>query len=364
MKGFDLPLAKALFLAPGPVPVPQAVWEAMAQPVIHHRGPAFSTVMQRLHAGLRYVFQTAGETGVIAGSGTFAVETAMYSLFRPGERVLVVNNGKFSERWEEYGRLLGLDVRSLTKPWGEAANPEELVALATLEPAVHGVVITHCETSTGALIDLESAASAVRAALPDVLLLADAITTVGALPFYLDAWGLDAAVVAAQKAFMNPAGTFAWALGERGLERLRPSAPGDFANWHNYVLAGRQQSYPYTPPLAAMYGWIAVLEGIADIGLPAVWNEVLHAARDFRSGLSEAGGQVIGASPSDSLTVFDWPGQSLQALNEHLSQAGITLAGGQGAWEGRILRISHMGSAARPEVVEEVLRVIRSFGSR
>ena len=333
----------------------------MAQPVIHHRGPAFAEVMDRLQTGLRYVFQTEGETGVISGSGTFAVETAMYSLFRPGERVLVVNNGKFSERWEEYGRLLGLDIRCLNKAWGEVPGPEELVAAATQESAVYGVVITHCETSTGALTDLETAAKALRDTLPEVLLLVDAITTVGALPFYLDSWGLDAAVVAAQKAFMNPAGTFAWALGQRGRERLRPTAPGDFANWYNYAVAGRQQSYPYTPPLAAMYGWITVLETIKEQGLPAVWNEVIHAARTFRSGLAEAGGRVIGASPSDSLTVFDWPGKSVKALHEHLLAAGITLAGGQGEWEGRILRVSHMGTAARQEVVEEVLRALRTF---
>ena len=253
-----------LLLAPGPVPIPAFVAQSLAKPVIHHRGPAFAAVMQALRAGLQHLLQTQGATGLMIGSGTFGIETGMYSLFRPGERVLIVDNGKFSERWGEYGEVIGLENVLLKKNWGEVPSPEEVVAAATEGKPVSGVVITHCETSTGALTDLESVAVALRQALPDVLILVDAITSAGAVPFYLDDWDIDAAVVASQKALMNPAGIICWGLSERAVARLRPTRPGDFANWFNYHEAAKKDSFPFTPPIQGIYGILAALDHIRE----------------------------------------------------------------------------------------------------
>lgn len=349
---------KPLLLAPGPVPIPEFVAAALSQPVIHHRTAAFQRLYAQLQAGLRYLFQTQQATGVMIGSGTYGVETGMYSLFQPGDRVVVVDNGKFSARWVEYAEVLQLDLLHHRLEWGQVPETARLVELA--KEAV-GVVITHCETSTGALTDLEEIALALREAAPDILILVDGITSVGALPFYFDAWGIDAVVVASQKALMNPAGLIAWAISERAQAHLRPTRPGDYANWYNYWQAGQQHSFPYTPPVQMLYGLQAALNYVAELTLPSLWNQVHRSSRRFKQGLKDLGATVRSQSPSDSLTAFHWEGKDMQALRKHLLQAGYELAGGQGPWKGDILRMSHMGTSASEALVEEVLSALRRF---
>lgn len=347
-------------MAPGPVPVPDFVKEAMQQPVIHHRGPGFTAVFQAILEGLQYLFQADGSTGLMIGSGTYGVETGMYSLFSPGQTVVVVNNGKFSHRWKEYAEVLGLTCIEVQVPWGNIAD-SNLIREAVGETIPDGMIITHCETSTGALTDLEPLAFELRTQWPDICILVDAITTVGAVPFYLDAWGIDAAVTASQKALMNPAGIICWALSERATQRLRPTRPGDFANWYNYDQAAQRSSFPFTAPITGMYGIRAVLDQIQERGLPAIWNEVHHASRLFKSGIKPLGGKVLGDSPSDSLTAFEWKDGKINEVRAHLLKNGLELAGGQDEWKDKILRISHMGSSARVEIVEKVLACMNEY---
>lgn len=332
----------------------------MTQPVIHHRGPTFAAVFEAIQKGLKYLFQANGSTGLMIGSGTYGVETGMYSLFSPGQTVVVINNGKFSQRWKEYTEVIGLNCIEVQIPWGEVAD-SNIVKEVVGEFIPDGIVITHCETSTGAMTDLEPLASDLRALWPEICILVDTITTVGAVPFYLDAWGIDAAVIASQKALMNPAGIICWALSERARQRLRPTRPGDFANWYNYDQAAEKSSFPFTAPITGMYGIRAVLDQIQERGLPSIWNEVHHASRLFKSGIKPLGGAVLGDSPSDSLTAFEWKDGKINEVKAHLLKNGLELAGGQDEWKGKILRISHMGSSARKEIVEQVLTCLDEY---
>ncbi len=343
------------------MPVPGFVQEAISRPVIHHRRPAFRELYADILEGLEYLFQTQSSTGLMIGSGTFGVETAMYSLFRPEETVLIVSNGKFSRRWVEYAHVLNLTPVVLEKPWGEVPGTAELVDLANREH-VAGVVITHCETSTSALTDLEPMSLALREALPEVCILVDAITSAGAMPFYLDHWSIDAAVVASQKALMNPAGIIAWAMSERAIARLQPTHAGDFANWHNYHQAAQHLSFPFTPPIQGMYGIQAALSYFQEQGLPKIWNDVHRASRLFKQEVEKLGAKVIGGSPSDSLTAFEWPGKDMRQIDQHLLDHGFELAGGQGDWKHQILRISHMGTSADETLVKKVLEALGEIG--
>lgn len=352
-----------LFLPPGPVPVPDFVREAMAQPIIHHRGPDFSSLMEDVLRGLRYFFQTEQTTGLMIGSGTFGVETGMYSLFRQEETVLIVNNGKFSSRWVEYGEVLGLDIQELSLEWGEAPAFESIVDLAG-ENAPSGIVLTHSETSTGTLTDLEPLALRLRQTWPDICILVDTITSTGALPFYLDEWEIDAAVSASQKALMNPAGIVCFGLSSRGRSRLKPTRAGDFANWYNYVRSAETLSFPFTPPLLGIYGLQAALHHIQERRLPSIWNRVHQCSRKFKLEVEKIGGKVCGASPSDSLTAFEWTTGSTDDVRTYLLERNIELAGGQGIWKGKILRMSHMGTSAQIEIVDRVLSALREYSPR
>ncbi|GAB4430316.1 MAG: alanine--glyoxylate aminotransferase family protein [Bacteroidia bacterium] len=345
-----------MLLTPGPVDIPAFVQAALLRPVIHHRTAVFRAFYTALLARLRYLFQTeAGAVCTATGSGTYGVEMAMYSLFAPGARVLALSNGKFSARWAAYGPLLGLEVVVLERPWGASFEVGAVLAAAAQYPDLQGVVITHSETSTGTLVDLEPLALALKAAHPGLLLLVDAITSVGALPFYFDAWQIDCAVVASQKALLNPAGLVAFAFSAQAQAALRETHSGDFRNLGNYLQAAATGSYPYTAPVSLLYGLDAALAYIGDQSLPVVWNRCHDAARMFREGLDALGGKLLSEAPSDSLTAFLLPGRDTEALRRQLAaQHDLHLAGGQDAYKGRLLRVSHMGMADAA-VMREVL---------
>ncbi|RMG20201.1 MAG: alanine--glyoxylate aminotransferase family protein [Bacteroidetes bacterium] len=333
-------------LTPGPVALPPFVKEALCKPVIHHRTREFESFYGALLEDFRYLFQTRQHTLSMIGSGTYGVETAMYSLLRPGERVWVVNMGKFSQRWVDYARLLELEVVETTKNWGEVLSPEEVLPVMESGP-FQAVVLTHCETSTGACIDLEEIAFAIKQQQPACLLLVDAISTLGAIPFYFDAWQIDCAVVAAQKALMNPAGTVVMALSEAARACLRPTHAADFRNLYNYALWADRLNYPYTPPVSLLYGLQAATRYLRQQRLPTVWNQTHQASALFKAGIVQLGGEVFGHSPSDSMTAFSLPDVSAEELLQALEQTHrIKLSGGQGPLKGKLARMAHWGPAA------------------
>jgi aspartate aminotransferase-like enzyme len=334
-----------LLLTPGPVAIPAEVAQALARPVIPHRSAAFASFYQALQEDLRYLFQASGPVAVMTGTGTQGMCAAIYSLFRPGDRVLVISAGKFSRRWADYAAFAGLQAEPLEKPWGQQPSPAEVLEAAARIPGLRGVVMTHCETSTGALLDLEETLFALRAAFPELLTLADVITTAGISPLYVDAWGLDAALCA-QKGFMNPSGLCCLALSERGRQQLRPSSPADVLNWHNYVQAAEKGFFPYTAPVNLLYGMEAALGMIRAEGLPGVWNRTRQSAERFRAGIQALGGTSFPEQPADALTVFSLPGRETDAIRKALQeQHGVLISGGQDALSGKVLRVSHMGLA-------------------
>ncbi|MEO1451868.1 MAG: aminotransferase class V-fold PLP-dependent enzyme, partial [Bacteroidota bacterium] len=297
----------SLLLTPGPVPIPPFVAEALAKPVIHHRTTEFRTFYNDLLDDLRYLFQTEGGTGTMIGSGTFGVECALYSLFRPEDEVLVVEMGKFSERWGSYGVVRGLQTHRLSLDWGQSPTIEGIqIALREMRQP-KGLVLTHSETATGAICDLEEIALAIKSEWPDILIVVDGITSIGALPFYMDAWQVDAAVTASQKALMNPAGLVAFGLSEAAQAALQPTHSGDFQNWYNYLKSSETGDYPFTAPVQLLFGVGVALQSIRLKGLPAVWQATHHAARVFRDGLKARGGVLFPTKPSDSLSAFSFP---------------------------------------------------------
>lgn len=349
-----------LMLSPGPVPVPDFVTAAMQKPMMHHRSAGFAKLYDQIRAGLRYLFQTEAATGTVIGSGTYGVEMAMYSLFRPGERVVILNMGKFSGRWVEYGEVLGLDVYEIKQPWGKAFGTAELMHEMQAAGEVAGIILTHCETSTGVVIDVEEMAFALRRAYPNLLIMVDGITSIGAVPFYFDAWGIDAAIIASQKALMSPAGLAAYALSERAQSSLQATQPGDFRNLFYYVQTAAQNAYPYTAPVQLLYAAEAALAAIVRQGLPSIWNQVHQCRVAFRKGVVPLGAKIYPESPSESLTAITWEGVDLPAMQKGLAKAGYWLAGGQAELKGKIVRITHFGGVT-VEMMEAVVAEMKAL---
>lgn len=343
---------KQRLLTPGPTSVPEAVLLEMAQPIIHHRTKQFQAIFKELSERLARVFRTQGPVLSVAGSGTTSFEAAQVSLARPGSKVVAVAGGKFGERWQDiydaYAGTLGLEVVKVNVPWGEAVSPGRIEE-ALRSGNVSAVALCHSETSTATACDIRGIAEVTRKS--DALLLVDGITSVGAMPVEMDAWGIDCLVTGSQKALMLPPGLGFVGLGERALRRLEEVKPKglynlDLRRWYK---SWQKNDVPFTPPVSLVRGQRVALEIIEAEGLENVWERSAKLAAATRTALEAMGLKPISRSPADSVSGAFYP----DGVDDKKFRAavrdnyGIHLAGGQsgrgGAWEGKVFRVSHMG---------------------
>jgi aspartate aminotransferase-like enzyme len=200
---------------PGPTPIPAAVREAQAQPMIDHRGTEFADLLTETSAGLAELIGTSGEVLLLTGSGSGSLEAAIVNSLSPGDRVLAVTIGSFGDRFAQIATAFGAAVDRYEVEWGTAADPDALRDhLAAAEP-YRAVLVTHNETSTGVANPMRELAAVIRAAPGDPLLMVDGISGLGAMPFEMDDWGVDLVVSASQKAWMASPGIAIAAVGER-----------------------------------------------------------------------------------------------------------------------------------------------------
>ena len=217
-------LKKLRLFTAGPTPLHPDAMRAASGPVPYHRTPAFSELLDRVQVHLRAAFRTDGPVAVLATSGTGAMEAAVANFFAAGDRVVSVEGGKFGERWGEISRAYGLDAAALRVEAGAALGVDALMQHLDGAGDVRGLLLTASETSTGTIYDVRGFAEAVRAQYPDIVIVVDAITAIGAMQIHTDGWGLDAVVGGAQKAFMIPPGLAFVACSPRGWEMIQGGA--------------------------------------------------------------------------------------------------------------------------------------------
>lgn len=329
-----------LLLTPGPTMVPDFVREAMARPVIHQRTPEFTAFYKRLATGLQYLFQTSSRVVTVAGSGTIGMQTALSGVLDQSEKVLVLEMGRFSERWTIYCQAQGIDHTVLACEWGRTITDQQVLEALKAKPH-SAVVLTHCETSTGAQIDLETMADAIRRAYPDCLIIVDAISTAGIVPLYAEDWGLDVVVAASQKGLCCPAGLSFISLSEAAMTRTARIGAGDPFHLHHYVQYHQQDSFPFTPPVQLMYAAVSALDHLRETTLPVRWNAIHARGRYFKKALQGLALQLFGDANADGMTAFQ--AEDSETLRQALIAEGITLAGGQGRLAHKLLRIGHFG---------------------
>ena len=352
---------KPRLFTPGPTPVPEDVTLAMAAPMPHHRTPEFQAIMQRTTELLQRIYRTEDPVVLLAASGTGAMEAAVVNLTLPGEKVVSVNAGKFGGRWGELLRTYGRDVHEVKVPWGQPGSPEDVLG-AMQESGAQAVFVTHSETSTGALCDLQQIAFVARQA--GVLLVVDAITSLGAHRLETQQWGLDCVVGGSQKAFMLPPGLAFLSLSARARERLRENpTPRYYFDLGRALHVAPKQS-PWTPAITLVMGLERGCQRILDEGLERVWLRHQILADAVRAGVEVLGLRVLAARPSNAVTAAFVPEKvDADGLRETLwKQYRIKVAGGQDQLKGKIIRIGHLGDYDRTDVVtllavlEEALR--------
>ena len=197
-------MSKHRLMTPGPTEVPETALLGMARQMSHHRTPEFRGLLAEVFVGLKYVFATENDVLVLASSGTGAMEAAVVNLVPRGGKAIVLESGKFAERWRKICETFGIEVVRYEVPWGEAFDPAEVARLLEQHPDTVAVFATLLETSTGMGHDIEAIGRVVGPS--KALLVVDGISGVGAMECRTDAWGIDVLAVGAQKALMTPPG--------------------------------------------------------------------------------------------------------------------------------------------------------------
>jgi aspartate aminotransferase-like enzyme len=332
---------KRYLFTPGPTPVPPPVLAALAAPVLHHRGPDFRLVYSRCLERLKAVCRTEREVLLFTSSGTGLMESAVANLVSPGDRVLVVSAGYFGERWTELARAYGADVEELAYAWGEAPSAADLAARLD----GHGIVfLTHSETSTGVVADLQALAAAAKDT--GALVAVDAVSSLGAVPLETDAWGLDVVVSGSQKALMTPPGLALVTVSEQAWAR-RGAAPRFYFDWERTRAAQERLDAVFTPATSLVVALDVALGLLLEKGLEAAFERHVRLGRACRAGVRAMGLELF--SPDDDsasvVTAVRAPegvdsGELVLALRDRF---GITLAPGQGPLKGKVFRIGHIG---------------------
>jgi aspartate aminotransferase-like enzyme len=339
---------------PGPTPIPDEVRAAQSAPMINHRGPEFGELLREISGSIGRLIATEGEVFLLTGSGTGALEAAIVNTLSPGDRVLGVSIGSFGDRFAKIAGVFGAAVERMDVEWGTAADPARLAAhLAAHEP-YRAVLLTHNETSTGVANPLRELAAAIHSAPGEPLVLVDGISGLGAMPFEMDAWGVDLVVSASQKAFMASPGIAIAAVGARAraaeAEARMPRYYWDFAEAR--ALASKGQT-PWTPAVSVLYGLRLGVAALVEEGPARTWARHAAIAAGTSAGLEALGFRLVATPENRSATVTAaWLPDDLEwtAFDDALRARGLIVAGGQGKWAGQILRFGHMGDVSWDEI--------------
>ena len=338
-------MIKQFLLAPGPTPVPERVRLAMAQPIIHHRTPQFSAVFAETRAALKRLFQTEQDVLMLAASGTGAMEAAVANCFGPGDEAIVVNGGKFGERWLKLCQTFGVLPVEIKVEWGAGVRPEQIEQALRDHPKARGVLVQGSETSTTAVHPIDKIAAITRRS--EALLVVDGITAVGVYDVPMDRWGVDILITGSQKALMLPPGLALIALSERAWARVSGvRQPRFYFDLQRERTNQAKNTTAYTPAISLVFGLREALAMIEEEGLENVFARHDRLARATRAGVQAIGCKLIAPdAPSPSVTGVYLPedvdGGALPGYLRDRMQ--VTFAGGQDQLKGRALRIAHLG---------------------
>jgi aspartate aminotransferase-like enzyme len=353
------PYLKQYLMTAGPTPLPPAVSQVMAEPMLYHRAPAFIEVYARVLERLKLVFQTANEVQVFSASGSGAMESAVANLVRPGEPALVASCGKFGERWAELCDAYGAETIHWETEWGRKVDAAELDRRLGANEAIDVVFTTLSETSTGVVNDIKELTEVAHR--HGALIAVDAVSAMGAIPLPQDEWGVDVVVSGSQKALMAPPGLGFASANEAALERAA-ATPGRrfYFDWGRTVKGQRAEppDSPFTPAVGLVAALDVALGMIEQEGLEAVYERHRLLGRATREAARGLDLDTLGEADENAnvVTAIALPDSIDGAKVPKLmrDRFGITIAGGQGRLKGKIARVAHCGYFGAFDIVVTV----------
>ena len=370
MAPFEPVQDKLTLMIPGPTPVPETVLKAMGRHPIGHRSGEFQAVVERTNAQLRWLHQTSSDVLVITGSGTAAMEAGIINTLSRGDKVLCGDNGKFGERWVKVARAYGLEVEVIKAEWGQPLDPEAFRSAleADSERLIKAVILTHSETSTGVINDLETISGHVKAH-GTALTIADCVTSLGATDVPMDAWGLDVVASGSQKGYMMPPGLSFVAMSERAWQAYeRSDLPKFYLDLGPYRKTAAKNSNPFTPAVNLYFALEAALEIMQAEGLEPIFARHSRHRAAVHAAMKAIGLPLFAAEGhgSPAITAVAPNGMDAEQLRKAVKERyDILLAGGQDHLKGKVFRIGHLGFVCDRDVLTAVAAiesVLQSIG--
>ena len=355
-----------LLLGPGPSNAHPTVLQALARTPIGHLDPLYIELMGEVQELLRYTWQTDNRlTLPMSGTGSAAMEATIANTVEPGDKVLIAIKGYFGHRLADMAGRYGAEVVTIERPWGEAFQLDELEqALISHRPAL--LAIVHAETSTGVCQPMEGVGALCRRY--DCLLLLDTVTSLGAVPLFLDEWQVDLAYSCSQKGLSCPPGLGPFSMGPRAEAKLA-ARRGKVPNWYLDVSLlnkywGSDRVYHHTAPVNMNFGMREALRLLADEGLDNAWSRHRRNAERLWQGLERLGLElhVPAELRLPTLTTVRIPeGVDGKAFSRHLlDQHSIEIGGGLGELAGKVWRIGLMGFNSSAENVDRLLNLLET----
>lgn len=339
-------MLKRYLLAPGPTPVPPDIMLSMAAPIIHHRSPDFLPVLDSAKKGLQWLYQTKNDVLILTSTGTGGMVGAVNNFFSEGDKVLVINGGKFGERWTQICQAYGLKVEEILVEWGYAVKPEEVEKRLKKDKNIKGVFVQASETSTGVYHDIETLASIVKQS-SETLFIVDAISALVAHDLRTDEWGIDVMIGGSQKGVMLPPGIAFVSVSEKAWAKAESSQlPKFYFNFRKEKENLSKNQTNFTSPVSLIIGLNESIKMLQAEGLQNIFKRHARLADATRKALQALGLELYAKnSPSNAVTaVLAPPDIDGQAIYKELREKyGITAAGGQGKAKGKIFRVAHLG---------------------
>jgi len=360
-------MQEKLLLIPGPSPVHPRVINRLSLPTVSHVGTEMVQELRGAADNLKKIVDcAAGEAFIIAGAGTLAMEMAVLNTIAPGEKALILSHGYFGERMAEIFQAFHLEAEVMKAPWGEGIYPEDLEKKLR-QSSYAAVICTHVDTATGTCAPVKDYASLLRGR--EELFIVDGVCATGGLEEFMDSWGLDLILTAAQKCFGVPPGLAILVLSTRALKKRQamPSIPAYYSDLLRWLPIMQDPSkYFSTPCVNEIRAFYEATLIVLEEGLEKRFARHRRTAEAIRAALRELGFTFFTnqAFLAATLSVVRYPeGIDDRSFRARLYENGVVVAGGLGPTAGRVFRMGHMGNISEDQVIFALAAVERTLTS-